>query len=187
MLDFSRCRPHSTTRSLPSLASGRLGWSPAFLGRCTNCTPLPRRRAAKAPARQPILIAILRSLCALQSRPAQRVLSHAALHHPPGYTGGGFRPAAADAAASALRALRSRAEGCPPPSGSSRMCPVSLQPHSRRIAVGCAGPAELTHFSPVSVVGVPCQQGPGPPCFQTRGGLIPVDIPTAATASTALC
>jgi hypothetical protein len=56
----------------------------------------------------------------LQTRIAPRSAcqAHAALHRPPGYTGGYGHPAAADAAASALRALRRAAlatrRGVPP-------------------------------------------------------------------------
>ena len=37
-----------------------------------------------------------------------------------------------------------------------------------------------------AVVGVTCQQGSGPSCFRHGACLIPVDIPTAAIASSAL-
>jgi hypothetical protein len=71
-------------------------------------------------------------LCALQIDPAQRMRAHVVLHHPPGYTGGYCHPADTDVAASALHALRLAAsttsQGVPPPSWSSEMCPVSLQP-----------------------------------------------------------
>ncbi len=66
--------------SLPSLASGRLGWNSAFLGLCTLCT-LP---VSLSPLRfaEPVCLQIApRSACVL-----------AALHHPPGHTGGGLPP-----------------------------------------------------------------------------------------------
>jgi hypothetical protein len=57
-------RQHSTTRSLPSLASGRLGWNLAFLGLCTVCTQHALYINRERPSQSAYLSCDLRSLCA---------------------------------------------------------------------------------------------------------------------------
>ncbi len=133
---------------------------------------------ASSPARQLISAAIC-GACVPADCPAQRVRAHAALHRPPGYTGGYGHPAAADAAASALRALRRAAlatrRRAPPALRVLPDVPCLSAAHTVAASRSAVCWPCRALFSPVVVVGVPllscgcCQSpmsaGAGPAVF----------------------
>ncbi len=110
---------------LVQAVSGRLGWNPAFLGLCTPCTLRARRAVYQPRAPQPVSLSQLRSaepVC-LQIAPRSACVLTRRSTVPQGTRRGNCHPAAADAAASALRALRRAATA----TGTRRGVPPALR------------------------------------------------------------